>query len=82
MSCKLTHATGWPDRQFFDHQPSAPRDFVGNTFYARGNSGSIQTFTLWESDDLLVSLLAAKTDAQAETNNTLKTPLFFSCFSP
>ncbi|MEN2772488.1 hypothetical protein V3C52_14270 [Escherichia coli] len=30
--------------------------------------------------DLLVSLLAAKTDAQAETNNSPKNAPLFSCF--
>ncbi len=82
MSCKLTQPQDRPDRQFFDHLPSAPRDLLIITFYARGNSGSIQTFTLGKVTDLLVSLLAAKTDAQAEPTTALKTPLFFSCFSP
>ncbi len=71
-----------PDRQFFDHLPSAHAILLIITFYARGNSGSIQTSHFGKVTDLLVSLLAAKTDRRQKPTTALKTPLFFSCFSP
>lgn len=35
------------------------------TFYARGNSGSIQIFTLWESDRLAGFIIGSKKEADA-----------------